>query len=181
MFSGNWILDSWVGKDRDNGITALPVPRTHTQNHSRRVSVSSDTVPFRWSTPRGALGSSRQPLPHLPAPRKQLQGTMGAGRMGAGGREAWVLPHQPRHPVTTGLLGWISGTRTGRLADTPFAIRDGVSGTQLCIHSSYTLTEQPVLGHRQKRLVLALSLRSGGRQKKRNKHRGEQNLISPTS
>lgn len=152
MFSGNWILDSWVGKDRDNGITALPVPRTHTQYHSRKVSVSSDTVPFRWSTPRGALGSSRQPL-----------------------------PHQPRHPVTTGLLGWISGTRTGRLADTPFAIRDGVSGTQLCIHSSYTLTEQPVLGHRQKRLVLALSLRSGGRQKKRNKHRGEQNLISPTS
>lgn len=104
----------------------------------------------------------------------------GQGEWG-GGREAWVLPHQPRHPVTTGLLGWISGTRTGRLADTPFAIRDGVSGTQLCIHSSYTLTEQPVLGHRQKRLVLALSLRSGGRQKKRNKHRGEQNLISPTS
>lgn len=53
--------------------------------------MSSDTVPFRWSTPRGALGSSRQPLPHLPAPRKQLQGTMGAGRMGGGVKPGFSL------------------------------------------------------------------------------------------
>lgn len=57
MFSGNWILDSWMGKDRDNRITALAVPWGHRDTHTQRTTAGR-------GAPEGAV--SEQQLSHLP-------------------------------------------------------------------------------------------------------------------
>lgn len=123
----NWILDSWEGKDRDNGITALPGLSTHTrhtESHSRKVSsegagsgqqlsplppeslhrghVSGHPPKLLWPLQASCRtsDSSQRPRSQLPPPGSSFN----IHTMEGDGGDARV--HRP-HPLRTAGLAWL--------------------------------------------------------------------------